>query len=419
MARNVDRLAPTALRRKGPGMHPDGRGIYLQVKNGGRSWLFRFMLNGKERWMGLGPYPDVSLADARRGAEGCRRLLREGIDPIEARRQRQQAAQLEAAQSVTFEYCATRYIDAHKAGWRNAKHAAQWSSTLETYAYPVFGSLPVQAIDTGLVTKALDPIWREKTETATRVRQRIEAVLDWATAHDYRGGDNPARWRGHLDKLLPKRSKVQRVKHHDAMPYAELPEFFAELSKRDTVSAKALTFTILTAARSGETRGATLGELDFVSGVWTVPGERTKSGREHRVPLTGSVGPILRGLDYLGDDKDALLFPNPRGKPLSDTALRKYLQQNLAKPGLTVHGFRSTFRDWAAERTNFPREVAEAALAHIVRDKTEAAYQRGDMLARRRKLMEAWAKFCTSGAASTAEVVAISKLPRRRPALTR
>jgi integrase len=416
MARTIERLSPTSLKSKGEGLHADGRGLYLQVKNGGRSWVFRYMLEGKARYMGLGPYLDVPLADARREAEGCRRLLREGVDPIEARRQRREAAQLEAAQSVTFEYCATRYIDAHKAGWRNAKHAEQWVNTLETYAYPLFGSLPVQAIDTGLVTKALDPIWREKTETATRIRQRIEAVLDWATAHGFRGGDNPARWRGHLDKLLPKRSKVQRVRHHSAMPYAELPEFFAELSKRNSISAKALAFTILTAARSGETRGATLGEISDDGTIWTVPGERTKSGREHRVPLSDEALAILRGLDYLGDDDREVLFPGPRGKPLSDTSMRKYLQQDMGKPDLTVHGFRSTFRDWAAERTNFPREIAEAALAHVLSDKTEAAYQRGDMLDRRRMLMEAWAKFCKSNAASTSKVLPIRKLrePQRR-----
>ena len=409
MARTVEKLAPTALRSKGPGLHPDGRGLYLQVKNGGRSWVLRYMLGGKARHMGLGPYPDVSLADARREAEGCRRLLREGTDPIETRRQLRQAARLDAARSMTFEDCAKRHIDAHKVRWRNVKHAAQWVSTLNTYAYPVFGSLPIQSIDTGLVTKALDPIWREKPETATRLRQRIEAVLDWATAHGYRSGDNPARWRGHLDKLLPKRSKVRAVKHHEAMPYVELPEFFAELSKRDTVSAKALAFTILTAARSGETRGATLGEIDYDAAIWTVLGSRSKSGREHRVPLTDEALAILRGLQHVEDDKEALLFPNTRGRSLSDTAMRKYLQEDMGRPGLTVHGFRSTFRDWVAERTGFPREVAEAALAHVLRDQTEAAYQRGDMLDRRRKLMEAWEKFCTSGAASTGEVVAIRK----------
>jgi integrase len=234
-------------------------------------------------------------------------------------------------------------------------------------------------------------------------------VLDWATAHGYRSGDNPARWRGHLDKLFPKRSKVRAVKHHEALAYAELPEFFATLSERETMSATALAFTILTDARSGETRGATLGEIDFQAGVWTVPGERTKSGREHRVPLSDQAIGVLRGLDYLGGDARSLLFPNPRGKPLSDTAMRKYLQEDMGKPALTVHGFRSTFRDWAAEQTNFPREVAEASLAHVVRDKTEAAYQRGDMLIRRRKLMEAWGKFAGSGPQPVGKVVAIRK----------
>ena len=409
MARTFERLSPTALRSKGPGLHPDGRGLHLQVKHGGRSWVFRYMLGGKARYMGLGPYPDVPLAEARRGAERSRQLLREGIDPIEERRQRRQAAQLEAGRTVTFEDCAKRYIEAHKAGWRNAKHAGQWISTLATYAFPVFGSLPVQDIDTGLVTKALDPIWREKPETATRVRQRIEAVLDWATVHGHRRGDNPARWRGHLSKALPGRSKVRAVKHFEAMPYAELPAFFAALGTRHAVSAKALAFTILTGARSGETRGSTIGEIDDTAALWTVPGERTKSGREHRVPLTDEALAIVRGLDCLGDNSSAVLFPNAHGKPLSDTAIRKYLQQDLGRPGLTVHGFRSTFRDWAAERTAFPRELAEAALAHILGDKTEAAYQRGDMLARRRKLMEAWAKFCTSGSASVGQVVSIRK----------
>jgi integrase len=239
-----------------------------------------------------------------------------------------------------------------------------------------------------------------------RVRQRVEAILDWATAHGHRNGDNPARWRGHLDKLFPRRSKVQRVKHHDALPYSELPEFFAELCRRDSISAKALAFIILTAARSGEVRGATLREINDT--VWTVPGERTKSGREHRVPLSAQAVTLLRGLDYLGQDDDAVLIPGLRGKPLSDTARRKYLQQDMGKPGLTVHDFRSTFRDWAAESTNFPRELAEAALAHVLSDKTEAAYQRGDMLERRRLLMEAWAKFCTSGG------VAQKGLPRRK-----
>lgn len=409
MARTIEQLSATGLPSKDPGLHHDGRGLYLQVKRGGRSWVLRYMLNGRARHMGLGPYPDVTLAEARKAATECRSLLRDGVDPIEMRQRRRQAAILEAAQAITFEECASRLIDAHKAGWRNAKHAAQWSSTLETYAYPVIGSLPVQAIDTGLVMKVLEPIWHVKPETATRVRQRIEAVLDWAKARNYRSGENPAQWRGHLDKLLPKPSKVRAVRHHEAMPYAELPEFFEVLAKRDTMSAKALAFTILTAARSGETRGATLGEIDFKNTVWTIPGERTKSGREHRVPLSSEALALLRSLKHLGDDKDDLLFPNRRGRPLSDTAMRKYLQEDLGKPGLTVHGFRSTFRDWAAEQTNVPREVAEAALAHVLRNKTEAAYQRGDMLARRRELMDLWAKYCTNPALTTGKVVTIRK----------
>jgi integrase len=262
--------------------------------------------------------------------------------------------------------------------------------------------------------KVLQPIWGTKTVTATRVRQRIEAVLDWAKVQGFRTGDNPARWRGHLDKLLPKASKVHAVKHFEAMPYAELPAFFVDLSRREATSAKALAFTILTAARSGETRNASLGEIDFKKGIWTVPEGRTKSGRMHRVPLTKEALAIVRGLKHLQDDPATLLFPNSQDRPLSDTAMRKYLQEDLKKPGLTVHGFRSTFRDWAAERaTTFPREIAEAALSHVVKDQTEAAYLRTDVLERRRKLLEAWAKFCTSAAASGPKVVPLRKAAAR------
>ncbi len=407
MARHVDRLSPTALRTKGPGLHADGGGLYLQVKRGGRSWVFRFMLNRRAREMGLGALPAVSLAEARGAAEQCRRLLRDGKDPIEARRQSKQEARLQAAQALTFQDCAKLYIEDRRAGWKNAKHAAQWGATLITYAYPVFGSLPVQSINMALVKRALSPIWTKKPETASRVRQRVEAVLDWATVHEYRRGDNPAKWRGHLEKVLPKPSKVRAVKHHEAMPYGELPEFFGALAERDTMSVKALRFTILTAARSGETRGATWGEIDRDTAIWIVPSERTKSGREHRVPLSDEAPSVLDGLERLSDDPGELLFPSPLGRPLSDTAMRKYLQTNLGKPGLTVHGFRSTFRDWAAERAGAPREVAEAALAHSLRDATEAAYQRGDMLDRRRKLMDAWATFCISGEAPASKVVPI------------
>ncbi len=407
MARHVDRLSPTALRTKGPGLHADGGGLYLQVKRGGRSWVFRFMLNRRAREMGLGAFPAVLLAEARRQAEQCRRLLRDGIDPIDARRRSRQEARLQAARSMTFEDCAKQYIEDRKAGWSNAKHAAQWGATLSTYAYPVFGSLPVQSINMALVKRALSPIWTKKPETASRVRQRVEAVLDWATVHEYRRGDNPAKWRGHLEKVLPKPSKVRAVKHHAAMPYGELPEFFGALAERDTISAKAMAFTILTAARSGETRAATWGEIDRDNAIWIVPSERTKSGREHRVPMSDEATAVLDGLTRLSDNPGELLFPNQQGNPLSDTAMRKYLQSNMGKTGLTVHGFRSTFRDWVAERTRFPREIAEAALAHALRDATEAAYQRGDMLDRRRGLMDAWATFCVSGEAADSSVVSI------------
>jgi integrase len=406
MARAVQLLSPTSLQSLGPGLHHDGRGLYLQVKNGGRSWVLRYMHGGKPRYMGLGPFPDVTLAKARRKAEECRALLNDGIDPIDARQERVLTARLAAANSVTFKHAAEQYIDAHKAGWRNAKHAEQWQSTLETYAFPLLSALPVQAIDTGLVIKVLQPIWKEKTETATRLRQRIEAVLDWGKANGYRQGDNPARWRGHLDKLLPKASKVHKVAHFEAMPYAELPAFFAHLAKRDTISAKALAFTILTVARSGETRNARLGEVDFKGAIWTVPKERTKSGREHRVPLTKEALSLLRALPHLrNDEPETLLFPNAQDRPLSDTAMRKYLQEDMKKASLTVHGFRSTFRDWAAERTNVPGEIAEAALGHVNGDKTEAAYLHTDFFDRRRKLMEMWAKFCASGAVSSGKKV--------------
>jgi integrase len=415
MAKSVQLLSPTALASKREGLHHDGAGLYLQVKNGGRSWVFRYMRNGKARHMGLGPIADVSLAKARRKAAECRSLLHDGIDPLDARKANIEAAKLSAAKSVTFRQCAERYIEAHKSGWRNAKHAAQWLSTLGAYAFPLLGPLPVQAIDTGLVMKVLQPIWAKKTETATRVRQRIEAVLNWATTRGFRKGDNPARWRGHLANLLPKASKVHKVTHFEAMPYEDLPSFFTDLAKRNTISAKALAFTILTVARSGETRNATLGDVDFKKAIWVVPPERTKSSREHRVPLTKEALALLRDLPHLRNDAEALLFPSANNRALSDTAMRKYLQDDLKKSGLTVHGFRSTFRVWAAERTNAPREIAEAALGHVIGDRTEAAYLRSDFFARRRKLMEMWAKFCVSGAASAGKKI----VPFRRAAASR
>jgi integrase len=384
------------------GMHSDGGGLYLQVTPSGASWLYCFMLNGRSREMGLGPLHSVGLADARRKAEGARRLRAEGIDPIEARKAERAKIALEAARAITFKDAAEKFIEAHRAGWRNAKHADQWSSTLETYVYPMLGSLSVQDIDVPLVLKVLEPIWKTKTETASRVRGRIEAVLDWATVRGYRRGDNPARWRGLLENVLPQRSKVQRVAHHAALPYAEIGAFVAALRKQEGISALALEFTILTAARTGEVIGAKWGEFDLVEKTWTIPAERMKGGREHRVPLSVRALEILAEMKPLAqvalgqDETEAFVFPGGKpGKPLSNMAMLKLLER-MGRDDLTAHGFRSTFRDWAAERTSYPREVAEMALAHSIGDKVEAAYRRGDLFEKRRRLMNEWAKFCST-----------------------
>lgn len=405
MSRTSNRLSDALLRSRNlkPGLYHDGGGLCLQVKNGGRSWVLRYMLNGTARTMGLGRHPDINLARARSARNESRTLIAEGIDPIERRQKRRADARLEAAKSISFEAAAKRFLKTKRAEWRNQKHAAQWEATLATYAFPVIGKLPVQAVDTGLVLKVLEPIWAEKTETATRIRQRIESTLDWATAHKHRTGENPARWRGHLDKLLPKVSKVRKIEHFEAMPYDELPEFFADLRARKATSARALAFTILTACRSGETRNADYSEINYAKAVWTIPGERTKSGREHRVPLT------KEALALIGRSEDGLIFQNAAGEALSDAAMRKYLQEDMQKPNCTVHGFRSTFRDWVSERTEFPGEIAEAALGHVIGDKTEAAYRRGDVLDRRRVMMDKWARFAVGGGPSKNKIVTLRR----------
>jgi integrase len=376
-------------------MHTDGGGLYLQVTNGGaRTWIYRFMLNRRAREMGLGPLHTISLAEAREKARECRKLRLEGIDPIEARKAKRGEERLAAATAMTFQECAEAYIAAHKAGWKNPKHAAQWPSTLETYVYPMFGSLPVQAVDVGLVMKALEPIWQEKPETASRVRGRIESILDWAAARGFRKGENPARWRGHLDNLLPARSKVRKVEHHPALPYAEMGEFIAALREQGGVGARALEFLILTAARTGELIGARWDEFDLGANMWTIPTERMKAGKEHRVPLSGRALAIIEEMKAARVNDHPFVFPGGRqGRPLSNMAMLQLLRR-MGRHGLTAHGFRSTFRDWAAEQTHFPTEVAEMALAHTVSDKVEAAYRRGDLVQKRRELMEAWARYC-------------------------
>jgi integrase len=408
MARKIERLSPSGVEKETrPGMHADGAGLYLLVgPSGAKSWIYRFMLNGKAREMGLGPLHTIGLAEARKRALDARRQRLDGTDPLQARKDKKAAAKLEQAKAITFKACAEQYIKAHQAGWRNDKHAAQWGSTLEAYAYPTIGALPVAGVDTGLVTKILTPIWATKPETATRVRGRIESVLDYATTHGWRTGENPARWKGHLDNVLPRRSKVRQVEHHAALPWGEIGAFLAALREQPGIAALALEFAILTAARTGEVIGARWSEVDMQAAVWTVPGDRMKAGREHRVPLSAAAMTALRKAAELRTDKTADGFVFPGGKPglgLSNMALLALLRR-MKRDDLTAHGFRSTFRDWAAE-TGQPADIAEAALAHVVGDKTVIAYQRGDLLERRRKLMEAWAAFCGRPHTKSAEVV--------------
>ena len=394
MARSINRLSPRKVATEAKrGLYADGGGLYLQVSRfDTKSWVFRFTLNKKSREMGLGPLHTVSLAEARLEAEKCRKQLREGIDPIDHRNTLRATKRLEGVQFMSFRECAEAYIRSHGAAWRNLKHASQWRNTLKTYAYPFFGDLSVQAVDTGLVMKALDPIWAKKPETASRVRGRIEAVLDWASAREFRQGENPARWRGHLNKLLPASSKVRKVKHHAALPYSEIGAFMAELRQRDAISARGLEFLILTTARTGEVIGATWDEIDFAEGVWAIPADHMKSGKEHRVPLSPKAIEVLEVMR--GVRQSDYIFPGNRTKsPLSNMAFLQLLKR-MGRGDLTAHGFRSSFRDWAAERTNYPNEVAEMALAHTIGDKVEAAYRRGDLFEKRRKMMDAWADYC-------------------------
>jgi integrase len=395
MAGTTGRLTALKVSKvKRPGMYADGGGLYLQVTDGGASWIYRYMLAGRAREMGLGALALFGLSEARAKALDARRLCHAGVDPIEARHAERQQARLDAAKAVTFGQCAESYIKSHRAGWRSTKHAAQWEATLVKYAKPVIGALPVQAVDTALVLKVLEPIWTTKPETAGRVRGRIEVVLAWATAREYRQGENPARWRGHLDKLLPARGKVRKVEHHAALPYGELPGFLAALREQEGISARALEFTILTAARTGETIFARWSELNFLDKTWTVPADRMKAGREHRVPLSARALAILQEMQAHRHADDGFVFPGGKpGKPLSNMAFLRLLQR-MKRDEVTAHGFRSTFRTWAAECTSYPREVVEAALAHVIGDATEQAYQRGDMFEKRRKLMDSWATYC-------------------------
>ena len=391
-----------------PGRYGDGGGLWLQVRDAEhRSWLLRYKVDGRERQLGLGPVDLVSLAEAREAALAARKLVFQGVDPIEQRKATKLARRAEAAAALTFQDVAARYIAAHEASWRNEKHRAQWVSTLTTYVYPQFGGRPVALVDTGMVMGVLDGLWQEKPETASRLRGRIESVLDYAKARGWRTDENPARWRGHLENLLPKRSKLARVEHHAAMRWADVGELMARLRLSETITAKALEFTILTAARTGETIGARWSEIDLDAKTWTIPGERMKAGAEHRVPLSDRAVEMLQTLLPFRTSPMSFVFPGAKGGTgLSQMALAMALRR-LGYADITVHGFRSTFRDWTSETTGYAREVAEAALAHTVRDKVEAAYRRGDLFEKRRKLMADWAAFCAQPSRAAGEVVAM------------
>ncbi|MBS1767174.1 MAG: integrase arm-type DNA-binding domain-containing protein [Acidobacteria bacterium] len=395
-----------------PGYLLDGGGLYLQVaprasRRGDsakstpaslvtKSWCFRYRDRGtgRLREMGLGPFPDVSLEAARGKAAELRELLRAGRDPMAERAARRATLRADLAKEMTFDQAAAACISDRRAEWRSEKHAAQWSSTLATYVSPVIGKLPVSAIDLALVRKVLDPIWLTKNETASRVRQRIETVLAWATVSGFRKGENPARWRGHLDQLLPKPSKIQKAEHHPALPYDKIGAFVAELRQKASTSALALEFTILTAARTREVLEASWEEFDLERRIWVIPAARMKAGKAHTVPLSPRAMEILEAMGEVQEGSHVFLGGR-EGAPLSNMAMIALLKR-MGRSDITVHGFRSTFRDWAGEQTTFPREVIEHALAHQLKDRAEAAYARSTLPEKRRKLMEAWAEYCAA-----------------------
>ncbi len=397
MPKKAKELGPLDVKRiVEPGLHAVGgvAGLHLQVlPSGGKSWLLRIVIGGKRREVGLGGFPDVPLALAREKAREVRETVQQGRDPIAERAAARSALTAQRGAEITFDECAEKFIAAKSAEWRSAKHAAQWTATLTTYASPVLGTMQVRDIELAHIVKVLekDDFWTAKTETASRVRGRIESVLDWATVRGYRKGENPARWKGHLDKVLPAPKKVAKVEHHAALPVDEIGAFMRDLRQREGIAARALEVLILTATRSGELRGMTWAEVNLDEAVWIVPAARMKAKREHRVPLSVRVIEVLRGLPVVAG---GLVFPGMReGSPLSDMTLTAVLRR-MGRGDLTAHGFRSTFRDWAAERTNYPRDVAEMALAHTIGDKVEAAYRRGDLFDKRTRMMEDWARFC-------------------------
>lgn len=402
-------LSPVEVGRlKTPGLHTIGGvpGLALQVApTGARSWILRVTIGSRRRDMGLGQFPGVTLAQAREKARRAREQIEQGQDPILERERAQSLLKAEQSRAVTFKAAAIAYIDSKGAEWRNVKHAAQWSATLQTYAYPVIGALHVGDIQQGHILALLEPIWKTKTETASRVRGRVENVLDWAKVRGYRTGENPARWRGHLDKLLPAPKRITKVEHHPAVPVKQISDFYSALRERTGTAARALEFVLLTAARSGEARGATWAEIDLDTGMWVVPAERMKAKKEHRVPLSKAAVTLLKQLPRVeGND---LVFPAPRGTQLSDMSLTGVMR----RMGLhyVPHGLRSTFRDWVAECSNYPRELAERALAHTIANQAEAAYYRSDVLEKRRAMMQDWAKFVATPYSAPGKVVPLKR----------
>jgi integrase len=409
MARKFNQLSARKVESlKEHGVYADGGGLYLQItRTGAKSWLYRFMLNGQARAMGLGATHIVSLKEAREAALECRKIVAGGIDPIESRRAERAEQAASTAKVMTFRQCAEQYIADHQSGWKNPKHGSQWQNTLVSYVYPVFGDLPVEEVDTNLVIKAVKPIWETKTETASRVRGRIESVLNWAKARNLRDGENPAQWKGHLNNLLPAKSKVQKVEHFSALDYQDIGQFMEELRKQQNVSSLGLQLLILTAARTGEVRGAKWSELDLANKLWTIPAERTKTSTEHRVPLSPSAINILMEVEKLKDSD--FVFPGGKPRtPLSDGAFIQLLKR-MDRKGITAHGFRSSFRDWVAEQTAYPRDVAEMALGHATPNKVEAAYLRTDFFDKRRRLMDDWDTYCSTVGGNSDNVLSIGE----------
>lgn len=396
MAKTIDKLTDrkvSALNKAG--LYGDGAGLWLKVTPmKTKSWIFRYTRDKKTVDIGLGSTHTVSLADAREEAKKKRAILVSGDDPLELKKAEEAKKKQPKIVPMTFAQCAEAFIQKHRHELTNDKHIQQWRNTLRDYAFPIIGDLPVADIDTALITKCLEPIWITKNETASRVRGRIEKVLSWATVSNQRTGENPARWRGHLDQLLAKPSKVQDTQHHAALPYADMAAFMAELKQQEGIAAQCLEFTILTATRTNETIGATWDEIDLEAKLWTIPKDRMKAKRDHLVPLSGACMDLLKAMQSIRQND--YVFAGGRGGGLSNMAMLKLLQR-MGRKDLTVHGFRSTFRDWAAETTHHENIVLEMCLAHTIKNQAEAAYRRGDLLAKRLVVMEEWAGYCCGG----------------------